>query len=131
MPAAKVVSLDQVRIGLERNHVRLLQLFSSMETNKDGRISIREARVGLRRMLADLGYDSSPALITALTMVRKMEISTMALMMTALCSHREEVVRGTPQALSAFPRQTQFIRRGGETLESDGGTLSITSCPVR
>ena len=62
----KFLTVDDLRRGLQRNHVPVLQLFSKLDTNQDGRISVREARVGLRRMLATLGYNAGQSVVTRL-----------------------------------------------------------------
>ena len=62
----KFLTVDDLRRGLQRNHVPVLQLFSKLDTNQDGRISVREARVGLRRLLATLGYDAGQSVVTRL-----------------------------------------------------------------
>ena len=63
----KMVSVKDLRDGLARNHLSVLQFFEELDRNGDGRVVLREAAQGLRKMLEDLGYrDIAPAAIPTL-----------------------------------------------------------------
>ena len=63
----KVVSVKDLRDGLASNHTSVLHFFESLDSNKDGRVVLREAAQGLRKELERLGFkDIAPEAIPKL-----------------------------------------------------------------